>query len=105
MAALSFPASNNCREFIGNYFASTLVKSQDAPGPAAGLPVAVSCTWVLIWTLANANDRLSVGVSSPPDDPDHWIDSTITSVKSYFRNICCPPVTPVALRITIFAEG
>ena len=32
-------------------------------------------------TLANAIVIDSVGVSSPPPDPDHWIDSTITSVK------------------------
>ena len=39
-------------------------------------------------TLAKAKLTDSVGVSSPPEEPDHWIDSTITSVKTYLRKTC-----------------
>ena len=72
--------------------------------PATSVPLSVPCLKYWMATFAKANETLSVGVSSPPEDPLHWMDSTMTSVKSYFRKICCPPV-PVALRMTICAVG
>src|SRR5271157_2508181 len=55
--------------------------------------------------LAKARLTDSVGVSSPPEEPDHWIDSTITSVKTYLRKTACPPLVPVALLISTVALG
>ena len=45
--------------------------------PEAGL----CCEDQRWWITPNANETDSVGVSSPPLDPDHWIDSTMTSVN------------------------
>src|SRR5271165_6428416 len=56
-------------------------------------------------TLAKAKLTDSVGVSSPPEEPDHWTDSTITSVKAYLRKTCCCPLVPVALLISTVAVG
>src|SRR4051812_1719277 len=58
----------------------------------------------VIATFANASDTDSVGVSSPPLDPDHWIDSTMMVSKSYWRNGDWP-ASPPALRMITDAFG
>ena len=57
----------------------------------------------MIFTLPKAKLTDSVGQSSPPEEPDHWTDSTMTSVKSYWMKVDCLPAVPAALRQTTWA--
>src|SRR5262245_44404221 len=66
--------------------------------PAFSAPVG-SCVLYSTLTLAKANETDSVGVSSPPDAPAHWTDSTITLSNQQVRTESCPPAVPVCLRI------